>query len=131
MNIEKELITSLPYNYQNNRLHRYSSTNFDLKGLILNMKHDKKWKSGEMSMMILQRDPAKKIVLTILHEGTEICSSQVNDSITFQVIGGKLMLNFLKESYILNSGDVMELNEKTRYSIDSIEETSFLMTLNS
>ena len=128
---EKELITSLLYNYQINRSPEYLSQNFDLKGLALKMKHDEKWKSGEMNMMILWRDAAKKIVLIILHERTEISSSQVNDSIIFQVISGKLMLNFQNESYILISGDVLELSEKTSYTIDSIEETSFLITINS
>jgi hypothetical protein len=131
MYIEKELIATLPFDFHNKRNINYSYQNFDLEGLIAILKHDKKWKSGEMNMMVLLRIPTRKIILAILHEKTEILSSQVNDSITFQVIEGTLMLHFLKESYTLHGGEKLTLNKKTRYSLDSIDETAFLMTLKS
>jgi argininosuccinate synthase len=126
-----EVITTLPFNYHIGRSVNNSSQNSDLEGLITIMKHDKKWKTGEMNMIVLLRAPTKKIVLAILHENTEIQSSQVNGSITFQVIEGKLRLHFLKESYTLHNGDILTLNEKTRYNIDTIEESTLLMTLTS
>jgi quercetin dioxygenase-like cupin family protein len=129
MYTENETITALPFNYHIARPVNNSSQNFDLEGMIAIMKLDKKWKTGEMNMMVLLRNPNNKIVLTILHENTEIQSSQVNDSITFQVIDGKLKLNFLEESCTLHKGDILTLNEKTSYNIYSIEESTLLMTL--
>jgi hypothetical protein len=128
---EKEKIMAIPFTFLARQSVNNSSQNFDLDSLISIMKNDRKWKAGEMNMMVLQKDPAKKIVLAILHENMEIQTSQVNDSITFQLIGGKIRLHFLNESYILHNGDILTLNEKARLNIDSIEESTLLMTLTS
>jgi hypothetical protein len=129
MNTQKDVITSLQNDYQIKRSNNYILHNFDLERLIGNMKHDKKWKNGEMNKMILIRSPIKEVLLVMLHENTEVISHQVNDSIAFQVIEGKLNLHFLNESVTLISGELMKLNAKTGYRIDSIDESSFLMTL--
>lgn len=131
MYLEKEIITSLPTNYLINRSPNYSLHSFDFDRLISGMKNEKKWKNGELNMIILLGNQTKKVILTVLHENTEIISDQVNDSITFTIIDGKLNLHFLNESIILNSGDFLTLKEKTAYRIISLEETAYIMTLKS
>jgi len=103
--------------------------NFDLEKLISVLKYDRKWEKGGMNMMILLKSPSKKIILAILHDKTEIRSHQVDDSITFQIIRGQLLIHLPKKSFILNRGEKIKIDEKARYSINSVEETVFLMTL--
>ncbi len=103
----------------------------DLPALIENLKHAKSWKRGELNAIILLKTPVKKIVLTILHPGTEVRSFQADDSITFQIIEGRLRLHIGNESITLNKGELLTLREKARYSIDSLEESALLLTLNS
>jgi len=79
--------------------------------------------------MVLLRDPDKKVILTVLHERTEIKSFQSDDSVTFHVLEGKLQLHIRGGSVTVNSGEVLTMNEKTKYSFDTPEETAFLMTL--
>jgi phage terminase large subunit len=129
MYTETQTTRAIPFNYQVIRQVNYSFLNFDLRELIGILKNDQKWKKGEMNMMILRKNPVKRIILAVLHEKTQIKSVQINDSITIQVIEGHLKLHFKKESVDLLNGETITLDEKTKYKINSIDETAFILTL--
>ncbi len=101
---------------------------FDLPTLIENMKHSQSWKKGSLDAMILLKSPEKQIVLTALHGETEISSYQSNDSITFQILEGKLDFHTKKESVRIDKGQMLTLHENIKYSLTSDEETVFLLT---
>jgi len=102
---------------------------FDLPTLIENMKLSSAWAEGELNAMILFKRPEKQIVLTALHEGTKIDSFQANDSVTLQIIEGKLKFHTTKESVTLKKGQLLALHENIKYSLTSREETVFLLTI--
>ena len=101
----------------------------ELQVLVDKMKGKPSWENGALNSMILLNNQSSQIVLTIMHEGTEIVSSQANDSITFRVLEGELILHIRNGSIALHKGEILTLYEKTKYSIKSLEETSFLLTL--
>lgn len=109
--------------------HEEGMSSIDIPAIIADLKNDKTWTDGELNSVVLMNSPSVKVLLTILHEGTEVISYQANDSITFQVLEGSLILHIREESVVLNSGEILTLEEKIRYSFDSVEETAFLMTL--
>ncbi|MGD0342788.1 MAG: hypothetical protein ABSA76_13880 [Bacteroidales bacterium] len=111
------------------RSHSPSLFTFDLPALIENMKHSYSWLKGELNAMILLKSPGKHIVLTALHGGTEINSYQSNDSITLQIIEGKLRFHTRKESVTLDKGQLLTLHENIKYSLTTREETVFLLTI--
>ncbi len=102
---------------------------FDLPALIENMKLSHTWIKGELNATILLKRPDKKIVLTAIHEGTEIRSFQSNDSTTFQIIEGKLKFRTRKESVTLDKGQFLTLHDNIKYRLTSKEETVFLLTI--
>lgn len=102
---------------------------FDLPTLINNMKQSDSWSNGELNAMILLKSPEKQIILTAMHEGTEIESYQSNESITFQIIEGRLKFHLRKDSVILNEGQLMTLEENIKYRLSSQTETVFLLTI--
>jgi len=102
---------------------------FDLPTLINNMKQTDSWSNGELNALILLKSPQKQIILTAMHEGTEIESFQSNESITFQIIEGRLKFHIRKDSVILNEGQLMTLDENINYRLSSQEETVFLLTI--
>jgi len=106
-----------------------SSFTFDLPTLIENMKQSHSWVKGDLNAMILLNRPDKKILLTAIHERTEVKSFQANDSITLQIIEGKLMFRTRKESVSLKKGQLLTLSEKIKYSMTTMEETVFLLTI--
>lgn len=102
---------------------------FDLPALIENLKNSSSWSEGELNAMILFKRPEKQIVLTALHEGTKIDSFQANDSVTFQIIEGKLKFHTNKESVMLKRGQLLALYENIKYSLTSRKDTVFLLTI--
>jgi len=68
-------------------------------------------------------------MLVALHEGTEIVSFQSNDSITFQIIEGKMEFNTVKTSAAIGIGQALTLNDKVKYRLTASEETVLLMSI--
>ena len=102
---------------------------FDLPSLISTMKQSFTWANGELNALVLLKSPEKQIILTAIHEGTEIKSFQSNDSVTFQIIEGKLKFYIRKDAITLNKGQRIKLDEKIKYRLSSQEETVFLLTI--
>ena len=102
----------------------------DLPYLIDKMKESNSWKRGEMTSKVLLNIPDRQIVLTALHEDTEIDSSQTSGSVTFRIVEGKVFFRSMKESALINKGQVLTLNEQIDYSLTAREETILLLTIN-
>lgn len=102
---------------------------FNLPSLIATMKQSDTWANGELNALVLLKSPKKQIILTAMHEGTEIESFQSNDSITFQIIEGRLKFHVRKDTVTLNEGQLMTLDENINYSLSSQVETVFLLTI--
>jgi len=102
---------------------------FDLPTLIETMKHKQTWADRNLNAMVLLKSPSKKIVLTVLHEGTVVKSFQSDDSVTLQIIEGKLKFHTRKESVVLEKGQLLTLHENIKYSLASNEDTVFLLTI--
>jgi hypothetical protein len=102
---------------------------FNLPSLIATMKKSFTWANGDLNALILLKSPHKQVILTAMHEGTEIKSFQSNDSITFQIIEGKLKFHIRKDTVTLNEGQLMTLDENIKYSLTTQEETVFLLTI--
>jgi hypothetical protein len=101
----------------------------NLPGLIKKMKRSDAWANGDLNAMILLKSDNTQIVLTAIHKGTEITSFQSNDSITFQIIEGKLVFRSRKKTLSLDKGHLMTLHENVGYSLTTEEETVFLSTI--
>lgn len=102
---------------------------FDLGVLVEKMKLGKNWKEGELDALVLLNKPDRQILLTVLHEDTEIDSFQANDSVTIQILEGEIDLKIPGKSVSLNRGQELTLNEKFNYNLTTREETVLLLTL--
>lgn len=122
--VKEKLGTKPYYNYESNQF-----SAFDIPGIIENLKKEQNWTKGELNFAILLKSPSVQVLLTIVHGGTEIVSYQSNDSATYQVLKGSLILHIKNESIVLGEGELLTIDEKIKYSFDSIEETAFLLTL--
>jgi quercetin dioxygenase-like cupin family protein len=102
---------------------------FDLPSLIEKMKDSRSWKNGELKTLTLLNAPGRQIVLTALHEGTEVDSFQTCDSITFQIVEGRILFRTSKESQFIDEGQTLTLYENIKYSFTASEESVVLLTL--
>jgi hypothetical protein len=127
--METEVIHNQHYTLIDNRMVNPQLFTLNLPYLIGNMRQSNTWTSGDLKSMILLNNPDKQILLTALHERTEIISFQANDSVTIQILEGELMFRSGKESLTLKKGQSLTLHEKVNYSLITIIETVFLMTI--
>src|SRR5664280_426077 len=126
------VLETLKLNQPHIRNHKSSGCSllaFDLPSLIATMKHSDTWANGELNALILLKSPEKQIILTAMHEGTEIKSFQSNDSVMVQIIEGRLRFHLRKDIVTLNEGQLMTLDENIKYSLTTQEETVFLLTI--
>jgi len=101
----------------------------DLPALIKKIKISQKWKDGEINSLVLYNSSNRQTLLAAMHEGTEINSFQSCDSVTFQIVEGKIEFRSRKKSTFLNTGQMLTLHENIKYRLTSSEETVFLLTL--
>ena len=127
--MEKETLKTKKILRKDNLSLNSSVRTFDLPALVKKMKSKQNWTKGELNSMILMKNFDKQIVLTALHEGTEINSFQSNNSITFQIIEGKLKFHSRKESVTIEKGQFLTLYENTKYSLTTSEDTVLLLTI--
>jgi hypothetical protein len=122
------LRTRIPHT-NNNRSSGCTLLGFNLPDLIATMKQSYTWANGDLNAIILLKSADKQIILTALHEGTEIKSFQSGESVTFQVIEGKLRFHMRKDAVTLGEGQQMTIDEKIKYSVTTDIETVFLLTI--
>jgi hypothetical protein len=99
----------------------------NLPALIKKMKHSNTWSQRELSEMVLMKSPGKQLVLTALYEGTAIRSFQSGNSITFQIMEGKLKFRTRKKSMTLEKSHLLTFHEQVKYCLTAREETVFLL----
>ncbi len=106
-----------------------SSANINLFDLINNMKGSLVTSGKKLKSVILINRSDKKFLITAMMDKIEISSFQSDDSITIQLLEGKLRLHTRKESVTLDKGHFITINEKVKYQLTSLEETVFLLTI--
>lgn len=129
--MRKEMSSDKLLFYKDDRSLHPSSFLFDFPALIGKMKHKHSWANGDMNTMILLKTPAKQIVLAVLHEGTEIRSFQSNESVTFQIIEGRMRFHTRKGTVNLEKDQMLNLSEKIDYRLTTSEEAVLLLTITS
>jgi quercetin dioxygenase-like cupin family protein len=126
--MEFQTLSSNPFITKNYISSDYTKA-FNLPALIESMKKSHKWACNELNAMILLKGRNKQIILTSIHDGTEIESFQSKDSVTFHILEGKLRLNTLFDSVILGEGQLMTITNKVKYYLTTEEDTVFLLTI--
>lgn len=127
--MENATLTAKPPISEAGSLHTNSKQPYDFTALINKMKGDSFKGCDDLNAMVLMKSPYKQVVLATIHEGVEIKSFQADESVTFQIIEGKLKFHTRKESVTLEKNQWLTLHEKIKYSLTSKEETVFVLTI--
>lgn len=121
-------VANIPLPQENGRFSDSSFT-FDLPTLVEGMKHNDSWVQGELNTVVLLKSPDKQILLTAMHEGTEIKFFPLNDSITFEIVEGKITLLTQQESVTLVKGQLLTYHTNVTLILTTKEETVLLLTI--
>lgn len=103
--------------------------NFELPVMIQKIKKDCGWKMGDLKSMVINDSPYKKIILTGIHAQTEIKSVQNGDSVNIYVVEGSLKLTVKKESLLMEGGQKFTIHDKTKYTIEALQESFYILTI--
>ena len=125
----KEMSTDKLLFYMDNHSLHPSLFLYDIPAIIGKMKHKQSWLNGNLDTTILLKTPAKQIVLAALHEGTEIRSFQSNESVTFQIIEGRMRFHTRKGNVNLDKDQMLNLSENIEYRLTTNEDTILLLTI--
>jgi quercetin dioxygenase-like cupin family protein len=125
--MEIQTLSSNPFITKNYITSDYTKA-FNLPALIESMKKSHKWANNELNAMILLKGRSKQIILTSIHDGTEIESFQSKDSVTFHTLEGKLRINTQYDTVILTEGQLMTITNKIKYYLTTDEDTVFLLS---
>jgi hypothetical protein len=106
-----------------------SASSYDFQAIMRKIKNTTAWENGELNAEILMNCPTKKMVLTVMHDMTEVQSYQSGDSVTIQVTEGKIKFHSSVETVILSQGQLLVLCDKMKFSLTALEESSFLLTI--
>jgi hypothetical protein len=98
-------------------------SDFDLESLVSTMKRSYSWSNGALHALVLFKGKNEQIILTAMHKGTEIESFQSNDSVSLQIIEGKLKFHIREDSITIHK------DEHINYRLTTTEQTIFLLTL--
>lgn len=102
---------------------------FDINSLVATMKQSRTWTEGDLNSMVLYKSPGRQIVLSALHEDTEIILNNEADSVTINIIEGRIQFQTREETVILNKDQLLTLHEKMKYCLTTLETTVFLLTI--
>lgn len=127
--METETLNRQTSYIRNKRVVKSSFSPHDFPEIIKNMKNTPDWKKGNLVSEVLLKNPYKQIVLTLLHDNTEVLFSQPGNSVTFQILEGKIKFRTSKKTFILNNGHLLAFHDNNKFSITSLEKSAFLLTL--
>jgi hypothetical protein len=124
-----EMLKIEPFIHKKKRSSDSLNKSFNLPAIINILKCGNSWAKGELCSTILLNSPEKQIVLTALHEGTEIASFQSGNSITIQVIEGKIFFHTHSKNEFITIGETRTITEKIKYKLISPKEAVILLSI--
>jgi quercetin dioxygenase-like cupin family protein len=102
---------------------------YDLQSLITQLKHEKTWKMEQRNAITLAKGPEMRVVLILTHAKSSIPPHRVFGPLTVQVVEGMLRIHINSEPIEVRTGQMLSLQPEIRHSIESVEESAFLLSL--
>jgi len=103
--------------------------NIDLPILVEQIRKEKAWECSDRNAVTIFKSNRMRIVLIALHKGAQMLEHKTDDIISLQILDGQVQFNTIKQSAVLNKGQMITLHEGIPHSLLAIEETVFLLTL--
>jgi hypothetical protein len=106
-----------------------SLISINLSDIMRILKQSLSFSKKNIIAVALLNEPEKKIVITAVHENSDIEFLKSANSVSVQVIEGVLVFRTRKESVTLNPGMMLTVGEDIPFRLKSLEEALFLVTL--
>lgn len=101
----------------------------DIPSFCEEIKNEKTWKEKDRNSITVFKTDHLRIVLIAMHTKVEMHTHHPENILSLQVIDGKLKLSTKQKSVEIKKGQVLALHEQIPYSLQGLEETTFLLTI--
>lgn len=102
---------------------------FDLAGEIDALKREDAWGIAARNAKTIVKYPDLRVVLVVLKAGKRIEGHQADESVSIQVLRGRMRLHLPQETVELGEGHLLTLERSLPHDVEALEETAFLLTL--
>lgn len=90
---------------------------------------EKAWQTNDRNALTLFKSGHLSVVLVAMHQGAEMQTPQPENLLTLQVLTGKLALTAARHTLEAIPGDLLALHEQIHYTVQAVEESTFLLTV--
>ncbi|MGH9448910.1 MAG: cupin domain-containing protein [Terriglobia bacterium] len=102
---------------------------FDLDMETEKLRQEDVWKTSSRNSKSLVKYPDLRIVLIALKSGKRIEGHKTDESISIQVLSGKLRLHLPSQTVELLHGQLLTLERGLPHDVEALEDSSFLLTI--
>jgi len=102
---------------------------FRIDEQVERLKKEPAWRSGSRNAITLTKEPALRVVLTVLRKGTRLEEHQARGPLTFQVLSGSVRFKAAGRSLEMGPGELLALESALGHQVEALEDSAFLLTL--
>lgn len=102
---------------------------FDLASEIDSLKREDAWNVAARNAKTIVKYPDLRVVLVVLKAGKRIEGHRADESVSIQVLRGRMRLHLPKETVDLSEGRLLTLERSLPHDVEALEEAAFLLTL--
>ena len=101
----------------------------DLDKFIDQLKNETTWTNSDRNSVTIFKSETMRIMLLGLHENAELKPHKANGVISVQVLEGKINFTAEQQSFLIEKGQMLALQENITHSVMALTESFFLLTL--
>jgi quercetin dioxygenase-like cupin family protein len=120
---------STPQRPEGNRVLNAQLVEMDLHKFIAQIKSEAAWKESDRNSVTIFKSETMRIVLMGLHQHTELKPHKANGVISVQVLEGKINFSTEEKTSLVESGQMIALQDNITHSVMALTDAFFLLTL--
>ncbi len=101
----------------------------DLQKFIAQIRNESTWAGSDHNSITIYKSDIMRMVLIGMHEGSVIKPHFTSSVISVQVLEGKIRFHTEEKAIELAKGNMVALQPRIPHSVESVEESFFLLTL--
>ncbi len=118
-----------PQRPEGNRVLNAQLVEMNLQKFIDQIKSESAWKDSDRNSVTIFKSETMRIVLMGLHQHAELKPHKANGVISVQVLEGKINFSTDQKTAVIESGQMIALQENISHSVLALADSFFLLTL--
>ncbi|RYD52201.1 MAG: hypothetical protein EOP52_08500 [Sphingobacteriales bacterium] len=100
-----------------------------LNDRLAQLKSEPAWQDRDRTAITLVHHPRLRVVLLTLHKDALMETHTADGPVTIQVLEGRLAIGMNEQSYELQPGEVLVIDDQIPHSVQALDEAAFLLTM--